>query len=48
MPLRREVQQRIEFVAPEGVALGRALHFDEPAAVVHDDVHVGLGLESSA
>ena len=44
MPAGGKIQQRIELVAPERVALGRALHFDEGAAVVHDDVHVGLGL----
>ena len=44
MPLGREVEQRIELVAAEGVALGGALHLDEAAAVVHDHVHVGLGL----
>ena len=44
MPCAREVQQLVEFVAAEGVALGRALHLDEAAAAVHDDVHVGLGV----
>ena len=31
-------------MAAESVTFGRALHFDEAAAVVHDDVHVRLGL----
>ena len=42
--VRGEIQQRIELVAAEGVTFGRALHLDEAAAVVHHDVHVGLGL----
>ena len=41
--VRGEVEQRVELVAAERVAFGRALHLDEAAAVVHDDVHVGLG-----
>ena len=39
-----ERQQRIEFVTTESVPFGRALDFDEPAAIAHHDVHVGLGL----
>jgi hypothetical protein len=39
-----ERQQRIEFVATEGVALGRALQLDEAEAVVHDHIHVGLAV----
>src|SRR3984957_3383178 len=31
-------------MAPERVALCSALYFDEGAAVIHDDVHIGLGL----
>src|SRR6056297_1344137 len=38
-----EIQQALELVAAEGVSLGGALHLDEGACVVHDDVHVGLG-----
>src|SRR5688572_24373787 len=41
--LGREVEQRIELVAAERMAFGRALHLDEATTVVHDDVHVGLG-----
>ena len=41
---RGEIQQLIELVAAERMAFGRALHFDEAAAIVHDDVHVGLGV----
>jgi hypothetical protein len=37
-----EVEQRVQLVAAEGVALGGALHLDERAAILHDDVHVGL------
>src|SRR5258705_13942416 len=40
----RKIEQRVELVAPEGMALGRALHFNERAAVVHHHVHVGLRL----
>ena len=39
-----QLEQRIEFVAMEGMAFGRALHLDEGAGFVHDHVHVGLGL----
>ncbi len=39
---RREVQQLIEFVAPERVSLGGALHLDESAAAVHHHIHVGF------
>ena len=38
-----QVEQRVELVAAERMSLGRALHLDEAAAIVHDDVHVGLG-----
>ena len=38
----REREQRVEFFATERMAFGRALQFDEAAAVVHDDVHVGV------
>src|SRR4051812_40374998 len=31
-----EVEQCIEFVTAEGMTFGRALHFDEAAAIVHD------------
>src|SRR3546814_8954677 len=37
-------QQGVEFVAAERVALGRALQFDEAAAVVHHHVHVGIAI----
>src|SRR5271163_1972496 len=37
-----QVEQRIELMAPEGMPFSRALNLDERAAVVHDDVHVGL------
>src|SRR5262249_47367635 len=40
----REVQQLVELMAAQGVAFGRALHFDEAAAVVHHDIHVGFGV----
>ena len=43
MPSDGEIEQRIELVAAECVTFGRALHFDEAAAIVHDHVHVGLG-----
>ena len=46
MPLAARFEQRIELMTAEGMALGRALHFDEGTAVVHDHVHVGLGLAS--
>ena len=39
-----EREQRIELVAAERVALGRALDLDEGGAVLHHHVHVGLGL----
>jgi hypothetical protein len=42
MPGAREIEQRVELLAPERVALGRALHLDEAAAVVHHHVHVGV------
>ena len=44
MPFGGEIQQLIELVASKRVTFGGALHFDEAAAVVHDDVHVGLGV----
>ncbi|CAM2158368.1 hypothetical protein PT2222_40276 [Paraburkholderia tropica] len=40
----REVEQRVEFVARERRAFGRALHFDHAARARHDDVHVGVAL----
>ena len=45
----REVQQAVEFVAPEGMALGGPLHLDETGFATiggreHHDVHVDLGL----
>src|SRR5690606_411314 len=42
--LGRELQHRVELVAAEGVAFGRALELDEPAAVVHHHVHVGVAV----
>src|SRR5450631_1202483 len=39
-----EIQERIELVAPERMAFSAALYFDVSAAVVHNDVHVGLSL----
>ena len=38
-----EGEHRLHFVVAEGVAFGGALDFDKRAAVVHDDIHVGLG-----
>ena len=38
-----ELHHRLHFFGAEGVTFGGALHFDEAAAVVHDDVHVRLG-----
>ena len=46
MPFAARFEQLVELVRGERVAFGRALHFDEAAAVVHHDVHVGLGLAS--
>ena len=43
-----EREQRVELLATERVAFGGALQLDEAAAVVHDDVHVGVAAESSA
>ena len=43
VPRVASVEQRVEFVAPHRMPLGRALHLDEAAAAVHHDVHVGLG-----
>src|SRR5699024_2196963 len=40
-----EGEQRVEFGAGEGNTFGRALHFDEPAAAGHHDVHVGVGAD---
>src|SRR3546814_4169832 len=37
-------QQGVEFVAAAGVALGRALQFDEAAAVVHYHAPVGIAI----
>src|ERR1700688_1803972 len=39
-----EIQQLIEFVAPECVAFGGTLNLDECTAAVHDHVHIGLGV----
>ena len=38
-----ERQHCLHFLVAEGVAFGGALDFNERAAIVHDDVHVGLG-----
>src|SRR6185295_1539176 len=43
-PGRREIQQGVELVSAEGVTLCRTLHFHEPTAVVHHDVHVSFGV----
>src|SRR5579862_2162772 len=39
-----KVQELIELVAAERMTLGGSLHLDEPAARIHHDVHVGLGV----
>src|SRR3982074_1455326 len=41
---RREVQHRIELVAPKCMPFRGALDFDEATAVVHDDVHVSFSV----
>ena len=41
-PAGGEVEQRVEQLARERVALGRRLHLDEPAVARHHDVHVGF------
>ena len=43
MPFLRQIEQRIQRIAPEGQRFGSALHFDELAAAGHDDVHVDFG-----
>lgn len=40
-----EVEERAEFLAVEGCALGGALDLDETAVAGADDVHVGLGAD---
>src|SRR5688500_18088032 len=40
---RREIEQVVEQVPRERVALGGRLHLDEAAVGGHHDVHVGLG-----
>src|ERR1051326_7346870 len=42
-PFRREVEERVEQLAAERLALRRRLHLDENAVPRHDDVHVHLG-----
>ena len=39
----REVEERVQRVASEGIGLGGALHLDEQAAAGLDDVHVHVG-----
>src|SRR5450432_4032751 len=41
-PVGREVQQLVELMTPKRVAFRRPLHFDECAAAVHHDIHVGF------
>src|SRR3569623_80945 len=40
----REFEHGLQFFHAEGVALGRALHLDEGAGLVHYHVHVGFGV----
>ena len=42
-PAGGEVEQLVEQLPREGVALGGRLHLDEPPVAGHDDVHVDLG-----
>src|SRR5262249_43270544 len=42
-PSRRQLDQLVERLAGERVALGRGLHLDEPAVAGHHDVHVRVG-----
>src|SRR5687767_15190324 len=42
-PLLREVEHRVHLLARERRAFRRALHFHQPAAAGHHDVHVGAG-----
>src|ERR1051326_6606147 len=38
-----EIEQRVEQLAREGLALGRCLHLDDASVARHHDVHVHLG-----
>src|SRR3954471_2769758 len=40
---QREVEQLVELLARERLALGGRLHFDEPAVAGRDDVEVDVG-----
>ena len=46
-PARGEVEQPVEELPRERLALGGRLHLDEAPIRGHHDVHIGLGRESS-